>query len=103
MSWVWREDSQWWRVFPIPPGADEVVRTIDEVLAGLYTGDMDIAMERCAAFAHVARWASPTMRALPARIMRFRVATKRKREAVERRAACRVRLSRWSRLRTIAR
>lgn len=34
-------------------GADEVVRTIDEILAGLYTGDMDIAMERCAAFAHV--------------------------------------------------
>lgn len=38
---------------PDPPGADEVVRTIDEILAGLYTGDMDIAMERCAAFAHV--------------------------------------------------
>ncbi len=38
---------------PDPPSADEVVRTIDEILAGLYTGDMDIAMERCAAFAHV--------------------------------------------------
>ena len=29
---------------PDPPSADEVVRTIDEILAGLYTGDMDIAM-----------------------------------------------------------
>ena len=38
---------------PDPPSADEVVRTIDEILTGLYTGDMDIAMERCAAFAHV--------------------------------------------------
>lgn len=38
---------------PDPPGAEEVVRTIDEILAGLYTGDLDMAMERCAAFARV--------------------------------------------------
>ena len=36
---------------PDPPGAEEVVHTIDEILAGLYTGDLDMAMERCAAFA----------------------------------------------------
>lgn len=38
---------------PDPPSAEEVVRTIDEILAGLYTGDLDMAMERCAAFARV--------------------------------------------------
>ena len=38
---------------PDPPGAEEVVHTIDEILAGLYTGDLDMAMERCAAFARV--------------------------------------------------
>ena len=58
---------------PDPPGAEEVVRTIDEILAGLYTGDLDMAMERCAAFARVVAPVTP-------------VATSHeiKREAVER-------------------
>lgn len=38
---------------PDPPGVNEVLGTIDDILAGLYTGELDIAMERCAAFARV--------------------------------------------------
>lgn len=38
---------------PDPPGASEVVKTADKILAGLYSGDIDIALERFAAFARV--------------------------------------------------
>lgn len=31
---------------PDPPGASEVVKTADKILAGLYSGDIDIALER---------------------------------------------------------
>ena len=38
---------------PDPPSASEVVKTADKILAGLYSGDIDIALERFAAFARV--------------------------------------------------
>lgn len=72
---------------PDPPSADEVVRTIDEILAGLYTGDMDIAMERCAAFAHVVALGIRTDYARSARQDGAVLGSHEvKREAVERRA-----------------
>lgn len=36
-----------------PPTADEICTTVDEILAGAYTGDFDIALERFAAFCRV--------------------------------------------------
>ena len=83
--------------------ADEVVRTIDEILAACDTGDMDIAMERCAAFAHVVALGIRTDYARSAgQDGAVPGSHEVKREAVERRVrARRVRLSRWSRLRTI--
>ncbi|MDO5749759.1 MAG: histone acetyltransferase [Rothia sp. (in: high G+C Gram-positive bacteria)] len=38
---------------PDPPTPSEVVATVDEILAGLFVGDFDVALERCAAFAKV--------------------------------------------------
>lgn len=36
-----------------PPGAEEVMRTVDEILTGAYTGDFDLALQRFAAFCRV--------------------------------------------------
>lgn len=38
---------------PSPPTADEICATVDAILAGAYTGDFDIALERFAAFCRV--------------------------------------------------
>lgn len=36
-----------------PPSQAEIIRTVDEILAGAYTGEFDIALERFAAFCRV--------------------------------------------------
>src|SRR5699024_297573 len=36
-----------------PPGPDEVLRTADAVLAGVYDGDLDVALDRAASFFRV--------------------------------------------------
>ncbi|WP_085528736.1 hypothetical protein [Kocuria massiliensis] len=36
-----------------PPEADELCRTIDQILTGAYTGEFDVALERFAAFCRV--------------------------------------------------
>lgn len=36
-----------------PPTQEEIVRTVDEILTGAYTGEFDIALERFAAFCRV--------------------------------------------------
>lgn len=36
-----------------PPGAEDVVRLVDDVLTGLYTRDLDVALDRAAAFCRV--------------------------------------------------
>lgn len=38
---------------PTPPTADEIAATVDEILAGAYTGDFDVALNRFAAFCRV--------------------------------------------------
>lgn len=38
---------------PSPPGPDEVREVLDAVLSGLWTGDLDVALERGAAFCRV--------------------------------------------------
>lgn len=38
---------------PSPPTAEEICSTVDAILAGAYTGDFDIALERFAAFCRV--------------------------------------------------
>lgn len=38
---------------PSPPTADEIVATVDAILAGAYTGDFDVALNRFAAFCRV--------------------------------------------------
>lgn len=38
---------------PDPPGVEEVAATADKILAGVFEGDFDIALERFAAFARV--------------------------------------------------
>jgi hypothetical protein len=36
-----------------PPGPDEVLRLADEVLSGVFTGELDVALGRAAAFARI--------------------------------------------------
>jgi hypothetical protein len=38
---------------PEPPGPDEMLQLADAVLSGVFTGELDVALERAAAFARI--------------------------------------------------
>lgn len=89
---------------PDPPGVNEVLGTIDDILAGLYTGELDIAMERCAAFARVVALGIRLI--MPASLRRLRgrrwlsvMSLSVRRSNVT--CACQSRRCNWNRRRTI--
>ena len=46
---------------PSPPNAEEICTTVDAILAGAFTGEFDIALERFAAFCRVLSWDRTTL------------------------------------------